>query len=249
MPDETTPQEPQPVSAASPPESAQPSAAEIEDDKLSSEETALKSTEGLAATSAPEATSKKSRWQQAKTLWQGFLALVRSRLPASWQPRLSDGILSAILLGAAALLLTFIASLLTPEPVLPPSQPLVVLPSEVPEVTVVEPEPVLPPEQERIAEIQDQVAEITQQYAEGLVQSVQADFRQSELAVKLGPAWYQLSRDRQDQVANGILAAVQPLAFDRLWLTDDAGKHLARNPVVGNNMVILQRQSQPEEGE
>jgi len=49
----------------------------------------------------------------------------------------------------------------------------------------------LTPEQNLIASIENQVAEITDSYADGLIQSIQANF-QGSLTIKVGDDWYNL---------------------------------------------------------
>ncbi|NJL38716.1 MAG: hypothetical protein HC899_19675 [Leptolyngbyaceae cyanobacterium SM1_4_3] len=51
----------------------------------------------------------------------------------------------------------------------------------------------LTPEQSLIAAIQDQVTEVTNRYANGLIQAIQANFRDSRLIVKVSMGWYELS--------------------------------------------------------
>jgi hypothetical protein len=99
----------------------------------------------------------------------------------------------------------------------------------------------LSPEQKLIASIQDQVAEVSNQYLDGLIQSVQANFRSSLLRVNLGNGWYELGAQRQDTLANEILSRAQDLDFSKLELVDAVGDRLARSPVVGAEMIILQR--------
>ncbi len=99
----------------------------------------------------------------------------------------------------------------------------------------------LTPEQKLIAQIQDEVAEISNQYVNGLIQSVQANFRSSRLTVKLSDGWYNLPALQQDQLANDMLRRTQELDFSKLELTDATGVALARSPVVGEEMIILQR--------
>lgn len=114
-----------------------------------------------------------------------------------------------------------------PPPITPPSPP---------------PPPLkLTPEQKLIARIQDQVAEISNQYVSGLIQSVQANFRVSRLTVKVGDGWYELSEPQQDNLANEMLRRAQELNFSKLEITDPEATLLARSPVVGTEMVILQR--------
>ena len=128
-----------------------------------------------------------------------------------------------------------------------PSPPVAVPSPEVP--VVASPPPMeLTPEQSLIAAIQNQVAEISDQYANGLIQSIQANFQGSRLIVKVGNGWYSLDRPQQDKLANEMLARAQELDFSRLELTDTVGNLLARSPVVGSNMVILKRQTQAEVG-
>jgi hypothetical protein len=75
----------------------------------------------------------------------------------------------------------------------------------------------------------------------GLIQSVQANFRVSRLTVKVGDGWYELSEPQQDNLANEMLRRAQELNFSKLEITDPEATLLARSPVVGTEMVILQR--------
>lgn len=99
----------------------------------------------------------------------------------------------------------------------------------------------LTPQQKLIARIEDEVAEITDQYVSGLIQSVQANFRASRLMVTVGPGWYGLSRSQQDNLANQIYLKTQGLDFADLEIRDSDNHRLARSPVVGSEMVILKR--------
>lgn len=105
----------------------------------------------------------------------------------------------------------------------------------------------LTPEQKLIAAIQDQVAEISNQYVSGLIQSVQANFRSSRLTIKLGTGWYELSQGQQDKLANEMLRRTRELDFSKLEMTDAEGSLLGRSPVVGTEMVILKRVQSAEQ--
>ncbi len=100
-----------------------------------------------------------------------------------------------------------------------------------------------PPEQPVIARIQEEVMAISDQYKPGLLQSVEANFRHSLLVVRVSSSWYTLPRDRQDQFANDLLRRATDLDFIRLELVDDERQLLARSPVIGDEMVVLRRQS------
>lgn len=141
------------------------------------------------------------------------------------------------------------APTLVPMPTPTPLPPLVKAP-EAPPVEI-SPSPVAPsplppplkltPEQTLIARIQNQVGAISNQYANGLVQSIQANFRSSRLLVYVSDGWYGLSRSQQDQLAGELLSRTQELDFSKLELVDGAGSLLARSPVVGAEMIILKR--------
>jgi hypothetical protein len=105
------------------------------------------------------------------------------------------------------------------------------------------PAPVLTPEQSLVATIQKQVAEVTSQYANGLIQSIQANFPSSRLQVKVTNGWYELSSEQQDKLATEMFGRAKELDFSKLEIADLGGNLLARSPVVGTKMVILQRKT------
>ncbi|HEY9737123.1 MAG TPA: hypothetical protein V6D06_12605, partial [Trichocoleus sp.] len=194
-------------------------------------------------------------------VWKQLLRGVRSRLPADWQAQLPDEILSAVLLGVLFLLLVLWNPLggdkapdvaPAPSPALSAEAPAAgsEIASEAPEseFEAVESRALeVSPEQTLIADIQEQVASITQTYAAGLIQSVRVNFQQSTLKVNLGPQWYDLTKPQQEQLAQDVLLRSQELNFGKLYLFDEAGALVARNPVVGSRMIILQRLSATED--
>lgn len=176
--------------------------------------------------------------------WKRILRWVRSQLPPTYQAKLSDGVLSAILLGCLVLLLVLWNPLGDRSTAPQLANPSVVEPAPIalPEETPGFPEPMqITPEQTLISDIQEQVATITNAYAAGLIQSVQVDFRQGALRVNVGSDWYGLMRSQQDQIAQDIYQRSQELSFTHLYLLDDAGQIIARNPVVGDRAIILLR--------
>ncbi|MDB9517492.1 hypothetical protein PN466_11085 [Roseofilum reptotaenium CS-1145] len=101
------------------------------------------------------------------------------------------------------------------------------------------PPPVLTPEQRLIVTIQEQVNRLTEKYEEGLIDSLQADFLNSLLVLKVDRRWYDLPLEQQKRLANDMLRRSRKLDFSRLEILDLDGHLLARNSVVGTNMVIL----------
>nr|WP_290228230.1 hypothetical protein [Trichocoleus desertorum] len=120
-------------------------------------------------------------------------------------------------------------------------------PPEPVEVTAPEPieppAPILSPQEQILASIQAKVSEVTSQYAENLVQSVKTNLVGNRLTVALSDRWYNLPTNQQDQLASEVLAKAKTLDFTKLEITDTEGKLIARTPVVGSGMVILQRGS------
>lgn len=173
--------------------------------------------------------------------WEHVVKPVRSQLPKAIQAYVSEQVLAAALLGSLVVILIALtgghpdASRATAiQAPLASSDP--------------EPEAVLAPaalesapDLALIASIQDQVAAITDRYTTGLIQAVQANFNQSQLAVTVGSGWNDLVRSQQDQLANDVFERAQSLDFATLTLVTPDGGLLARSPVVGTEMVVLQR--------
>lgn len=170
--------------------------------------------------------------QKVWVWWQGIIPKIRGLLPASLQTQLPDAVLTGAI---AAILILFLW--LTPFLFFSKPSPQV---ATVPPAPSALPSPSpSPPAQPPIALIQDQVAEISNQYANGLIQSVQANFRANRLTVNISEGWYELSETQQGKLANDILRRVQQLDFSKLELADSNGTLLARSPVVGSEMVVL----------
>lgn len=103
----------------------------------------------------------------------------------------------------------------------------------------------LTPEQTLIASIQDRISLVSDRYTNGLILTVRANFRQSILTIRLGDEWYGLAPAQQDDLTNDLLRQSTRLDFSKLELTDAVGNRLARNPVVGHQMIILRREKPP----
>jgi hypothetical protein len=190
--------------------------------------------------------------ERVQCWWTALLKQIRALLPASLNQKLSDwGLTSAIATVIVLLLWTTVVLLpdkssevakLPPPPAEIPTPPELTAPRQPETVPIAPaPAPVLTPEQNLIAAIQNQVSEITEKYANGLIQSIQANFPSSLLVVKVSEGWYNLSQSQQDKLADEMLRRSQELDFSKLQITDSEGTALARSPVVGSHMVILKR--------
>ena len=186
-----------------------------------------------------------------EAFWDSTLAKIRSVLPAAWNEKLSDWGLTGAIAGIVVVLLLTTVALLPKTPAqvakappntidAPPELTAPEPPQPVEEVTL--PPQDLTPEQGLIAAIQNQVAETTDQYGNGLIQSIEVNFPGSRLIVKVSDGWYDLKESQQNKLADEILRRSNELDFSKLEITDLEGTLLARSPVVGPNMVILKRQ-------
>ncbi|PAX51678.1 hypothetical protein [Brunnivagina elsteri] len=100
----------------------------------------------------------------------------------------------------------------------------------------------LTPEQILIAAIENKVGEVSKGAALGLVKSIQANFRNSSLIVTINDDWYTLKKSQQDKLVADIFQRSRELDFSHLEIFDSQDKLVARNPVVGKEMIIFQRE-------
>jgi hypothetical protein len=190
-------------------------------------------------------------FDKLQAFWDATLTKVRSFLPPAWNAKLSDWALTGAIAGIVVVILVTTAALLPETPTQLAKEPpnTIEAPPELkapepPQPVAIEPPPTpeLTPEQSLIAAIQQQVADLTDRYGKGLIQSVDANFLSSRLIVKLSDGWYSLKESQQNKLADEILRRSRDLDFSKLEIIDLNGTLLARNPVVGSNMVILKRQ-------
>ncbi|MDH6099965.1 hypothetical protein NWP21_14175 [Anabaenopsis sp. FSS-46] len=201
-------------------------------------------------------------WQGLVIQWNRFLRQVRLFLPSNVSNNLSDAVLSGILAMITVAVMWSTVSIFMqnqtevatvapvaevpapiPEPI--PTPEVIPEPEAIPTPEVIpEPQPIpilkLTPEETLIAAIKNQVAEISDRFASGLIQSIQANFRTSNLTVKINDDWYNLPESEQKQLAGEILQRSQELDFTHLEIIDSQDKLIARNPVVGNEIIIFQ---------
>lgn len=168
--------------------------------------------------------------------WRVVLPKIRILLPQGWR-KLPDWVLTTVAVSLLVFVLWLTAQLFSG------SAPATAIDRTPPPLNA--PAPELPtdpvPDPDQIANIQTQVAEVTDQYAEGLIQAVQANFQADLLTVKLGDTWFNLDTASQSQLANELLKRSHKLKFQALELTNSEGELLARSPVVGSKMVVYRR--------
>jgi len=143
-----------------------------------------------------------------------------------------------------------------PTPVIEPEPiPTPVIEAEPIPTPVIEPEPIptpvveLTPEQTLLAAIENQFSDISiavkntkdKNIVSQLIKPINANFRTSDLTLKINNIWDNLEKSQQDKLAAEILQRSQELNFIHLKVVDFQEKLIARSPVVGNKMIILKR--------
>ncbi len=202
-----------------------------------------------------EIDSDSSGVTEEQSWWNGIIRGIRLILPSSWSDNLSNWAITGIIVGILVVILStsvflFIQPLtliaespsVTSKPKVVPTPPLLESP-EIPQPVknLPPPEPELTPEQNLIGAIQQEVIDLTSQYPEGLIGSIEANFGASRLMVTLGEQWYELTPTKQDTLANSIFKRSQRLDFRKIEITDSQGNLIARSPVVGNEIIIIRR--------
>lgn len=109
------------------------------------------------------------------------------------------------------------------------------------EEVVAEPYVPLTPEQSLIVALQAKFTELARSYGDERVKSIQMNLSQHLLEVEVKPDWYQLEESQQDEMAKKLFSQAQKLAFTRLEMLNSQGQLIARSPVIGTKMVILDR--------
>lgn len=199
-------------------------------------------------------------FEQVEGWWTGILNKIRRLLPGGISDKIPDWLITGLLTGSlVTILLVAVVSLPKNSPeiaanipeVSPISSPedreVIETPAELtaPDVPIPVPitkaKPRLTPEQSLVAAIQEEITDLTTRYPEGIIATVEADFSGSRLVVILGNNWYSLNAAQQDKFASSIFQRSQSLDFRRLEMKDESGMLIARSPVVGDQVVIVNR--------
>jgi hypothetical protein len=101
--------------------------------------------------------------------------------------------------------------------------------------------PQIDPDRAFVAAIQNQLSEITSQYPDKIVKSIDIDLAHDRLIVRLDPLWYTIDEQQQNSLTDRMWVQAQANHFTKLEIQDSQGISIARSPVVGKHPIILQR--------
>jgi hypothetical protein len=174
--------------------------------------------------------------------WTATLQQFRRILPAPLR-QLSDAILTAIIV----VLLVTVTIWAVDGFFMPgieraaPSPPAATVAAQPAMPTPIDSPAIVSPEQVFIEALETQISEITSQYPDDLVQTLNVDTASDRLLVRLNPVWYTLNDDRQNSLTDRMWLQAQSNHFTKLEIQDSQGVSIARSPVVGKHPIILQR--------
>jgi chemotaxis protein histidine kinase CheA len=109
-------------------------------------------------------------------------------------------------------------------------------------MVTIKPELNFTPEQNLIAVLTTKLGELAQDYPSEFIQDVQVNLPDSSLIIQVTDGWYELEESRQNILGNEILQRSRALSFDKLELKDKLGTLIARNPIIGENLIMIQKQ-------
>jgi len=107
-------------------------------------------------------------------------------------------------------------------------------------IVTIKPKIDLTPEQTLISAIKTKVGKLIHDYPAELIDSAKIDLSQNSLRVNMTDEWYKLSESRQNKIGNEMLKRSRQFSFHHLELQDPRGALVARNPVIGDEIIILQ---------
>lgn len=107
-------------------------------------------------------------------------------------------------------------------------------------IETIKPELTFTPEQTLIAALQSKIANLSEDYGADLIDSIKVNLLEGSLQVEVSDRWYELNGSNQNKTANEILQRSRKFKFKKLELQDSRGTMVARNPVVGDQIIILQ---------
>jgi hypothetical protein len=107
-------------------------------------------------------------------------------------------------------------------------------------IVTIKPELNFTPEQNFIATLETKLGELAQDYPSEFIKNIQVNLPESSLLVEVTDRWYELDELRQNSLGNDMLQRSRGLSFKKLELKDRFGTLLARNPIIGDKIIILQ---------
>ena len=95
-------------------------------------------------------------------------------------------------------------------------------------------------EQKALAAIEKQIENLAATYDKEGMAIIKPNFVTETLTIQLANNWQELAPDKKEKITNKWLEDSRKLQFKKLEIIDEAGVLVARSPIIGKNIVILQ---------
>ncbi|MEL6582122.1 MAG: hypothetical protein AAFQ14_20435 [Cyanobacteria bacterium J06621_12] len=106
-------------------------------------------------------------------------------------------------------------------------------------MVAIKPELNFSPEQNLLAALNTRLSELAQAYPDETVTEVRPNLATNSLLVEVTDSWYSLDESEQNSLGQEILQRSRTFGFEKLELKDHADTLVARNPVVGDRIIVL----------
>ena len=103
----------------------------------------------------------------------------------------------------------------------------------------VKPKVIFTPEQTLVAALPIKISQAIKDYTD-FVEAIKVNLAQNRLVVEITDDWYSLDEARQNKLAGKMLERSRQLDFNKLELKDSKGTLVARSPVIGDRIIILE---------
>ncbi|WJI27634.1 hypothetical protein M0646_05410 [Thermosynechococcus sp. B3] len=213
---------------------------------------------------APEQLNPERSWvgRGAALWWQG-MGWVQQRLPNHLQERYNRATLTGIAIALLLILLWLnplswlqsprqptVKATQRPQPSVlvqprPAPTPMAATPAPIPQPT-----PTPTPSPRAIAPstfvsdsltVRQQLLALCDRYSNALDPTLTLTPSEQRLELMLANSWYDLSPTKQDQLAQNLWQTAHDLGYQTVIVVDTEGHLLVRNPVVGDNAIVVRR--------
>lgn len=96
-------------------------------------------------------------------------------------------------------------------------------------------------EQKAIVAIDKQIEKIAIDYEMDSLAKIEPNFVTDRLTLEIAENWQELNENKREEIANKWLQDSRKLSFKKLEIIDKEGALIARSPLIGKNIVILQK--------
>ena len=94
------------------------------------------------------------------------------------------------------------------------------------------------PEQNLVAVLETKISELVETYPQEFIEEVRVDLPANSLVVRVTDNWYDLDESDRNSLGNDILNRARAFSFQKLELEDKMGALVARNPIIGDNIIL-----------